>query len=66
MQDDNNKNSRWHFNWSIPGIILIAVGVFAILEKFYHIHIDYDKIWPFFLILLGLSFIFPRIFKNKK
>ena len=61
---ENNKN-KTHFNWSLPGIILIVIGVLAVLRSFFHIHIDLDKIWPFFIILLGLSFIFPRVFRKR-
>jgi len=60
------NESKPHFNWSIPGMVLIVIGVLAILKSFFHIHIELNKIWPFFLILLGLSFIFPRIFCSKK
>jgi hypothetical protein len=61
-----SNNEKPRFNWSVPGIALIVIGVLFLLKNFFHIHIDFDKIWPFFLILIGLSFLFPRIFSSKK
>ncbi len=41
----------------LPGIILIAVGLIFLLQKFGCFYFTWDTIWPIFLVIPGLAMI---------
>ncbi|MGC8803416.1 MAG: LiaF transmembrane domain-containing protein [Bacteroidales bacterium] len=46
---------------SVSGLVLIAIGIFFMLPKFFNVPYNFAQLfWPFLLILLGLLIIFRR------
>ena len=54
-QPPSSSGSRW--NAIIPGLILIAVGVWLLLQNLGIINLDLARIWPVFLTLFGLGML---------
>lgn len=51
----------------VIGLIIIAVGVIALLVKLGVLSGSvWDYTWPVILIILGLSFIFGRLFRWRR
>jgi len=51
----------------IFGLILLAIGIIAILEKANVITGSvWNYAWPVILIIVGISFIFGRMFRRRR
>ncbi len=50
----------------VPGLILICIGIVAVLNNFGAIFLDWEVIWTYFILLLGLIFWLGFIFDRSK
>jgi hypothetical protein len=50
----------------VPGLILIFIGIVAVLNNFEAINLDWEVLWTYFILLLGLIFWLGFIFDRSK
>jgi len=57
LGENIKKGSNQSGTKNILALILIAIGIFYLLENFGLIFVDIDKFWPVALILLGFALL---------
>ncbi|MBN2070290.1 MAG: hypothetical protein JW814_02445 [Candidatus Krumholzibacteriota bacterium] len=50
----------------VPGLILICVGIIAVLSNFELLDLDWDVLWTYFILVLGIIFWLGYIFDRSK
>jgi len=50
----------------VPGLILICVGIIAVLGNFGFLDLDWDVLWTYFILVLGIIFWLGFFFDRSK
>jgi phage shock protein C len=65
-QEETNEPKTYKYRGSmIGGVILVTLGILFLLDEFIP-HLDFGRLWPVLLIIIGTVLIGNTINRNKK
>ena len=50
--------------WLVVGAILVIVGGFYVLQNTFGLNLNWDAVWPFIVVGLGLVFLASALFSR--